>query len=156
MNRNQMRGAWTDVRQNLLKPYWTSEQNDVLCHVVAILDIRTKWCIMPCGGHIGHQIRMNYYVTWWPYCTSVQNEVLCQVVAILDIRSEWIIMSRGGHIAHQFRMKYYVMQWSYWIFENISKSNPVPLTSLQQRSLSIISYKNIPRICNISEFSHTF
>jgi len=40
---------------------------------------------MSSGGHIRHQIRMNYYVTWWPYCTSVQNEVLCHAVVILDI-----------------------------------------------------------------------
>ena len=41
-------------------------------------------------------------------------------------------MSSGGHIGHQLRMKYYVMQWSYWIFGNISKSNPAPLTLLQR------------------------
>jgi len=120
-------------------PYWTSDQNEVLCHVVAILDNSSEWSIMSCGGHIGQQLRMKYYAMWWPYWTTVQNEVLCHVVAILDNSSEWSIM-----------------QWPYWIFGIISNSNPVPLTLLQQRSLSIISYKNIPRICNISEFSHTF
>ena len=124
--------------------------------IKTILDIRTKWCTMPCGGHIGYQNKMMYYAMWWPYWTSDQNELLCHMVAILHISSEWSTMSSGGHIGHQLRMKYYVMQWSYWIFGNISKSNPVPLTLLQQRSLSIISYENIPRICNISEFSHTF